>query len=61
MDRLWNKLEKAGIRPERLQMEWVSAAEGQKWAKTMQEVEDLRRTVTPEEITQAMEALGNGR
>ena len=57
VDRLWDKLEKLGVRPERLQLEWVSAAEGQKWAKTMREMEALRASVTPEEIRYTMEAL----
>ena len=54
---LWNKLERAGVRPERLQLEWISAAEGQKFAKVMQRLEELRKTVTLEEITHTREAL----
>jgi heterodisulfide reductase subunit A len=54
---LWNKLEKAGVRPERLQLEWISAAEGQKFAKVMHQMEALRKTVTLEEIEHAKEAL----
>ncbi len=54
---LWNKLERAGVRPERLQLEWISAAEGQKFAKVMQRLEDLRKTVTLQEIEHAREAL----
>jgi heterodisulfide reductase subunit A len=54
---LWNKLEKAGVRPERLQLEWISAAEGQKFAKVMRQMEELRKTVTKEEMAQAREAL----
>ncbi len=54
---LWNKLEKAGVRPERLQLEWISAAEGQKFAKVMRQMEDLRKTVTKKEIEEGMEAL----
>ena len=57
MQRLWNKLEKNGIRPERLQLEWISAAEGQKFAKVMHQMEDLRRGVTPEEIDRSREVL----
>jgi heterodisulfide reductase subunit A len=57
VQRLWNKLEKAGVRPERLQLEWISAAEGQKFAKVMAQMEELRKTVTKEEIEHAMEAL----
>ncbi len=57
MQRLWNKLDKAGVRPERLQLEWISAAEGQKFAKVMGQMEELRKTVTMEEIAHAREAL----
>jgi heterodisulfide reductase subunit A len=54
---LWNKLERAGVRPERLQLEWISAAEGQKFARVMERLEELRKTVTKEEIDHARKAL----
>jgi heterodisulfide reductase subunit A len=57
VQRLWDKLEKAGVRPERLQLEWISAAEGQKFAKVMAQMEELRKTVTADEIAHAREAL----
>ncbi len=57
VDRLWDQLEKAGVRPERLQLEWISAAEGQKFAKVMYQMEELRKTVTTEEIEHARQAL----
>jgi len=57
VQKLWNKLERAGVRPERLQLEWISAAEGQKFAKVMGQMEDLRALVTPDEIAHAREAL----
>ncbi len=57
LQRLWDKLEKAGVRPERLQLEWISAAEGQKFAKVMGQMEELRKTVTQEEIDHARQAL----
>ncbi len=57
VQKLWNKLEKAGVRPERLQLEWISAAEGQKFAKVMGQMEDLRALVTADEIAHAREAL----
>ena len=57
VQKLWNKLEKAGVRPERLQLEWISAAEGQKFAKVMRQMEELRQTVTTDEIAHAREAL----
>jgi heterodisulfide reductase subunit A len=57
VDALWEGLEKYGVRPERLQLEWCSAAEGQRWAKIMTEIEKLRAAVTPEEIEQTREVL----
>jgi len=43
-------LEKLGIRPERLQLEWISAAEGQKFAKVMRHYDTIRQDVTEEEV-----------
>jgi heterodisulfide reductase subunit A len=55
--RVWDRLEKVGARPERLQLEWISAAEGQKFAKVMRQMEEIRKTVTAEEIAHTREAL----
>ncbi|MEE9165877.1 MAG: hydrogenase iron-sulfur subunit [Candidatus Neomarinimicrobiota bacterium] len=52
-----DKMERLEIRPERLQLEWISAAEGQKWAKTMKELEEMRSRVTQEEVTHTMKVL----
>jgi len=49
-DRLWNRMEKLNIRPERLQLEWISASEGPRFARIMRDLEDMRQKVTPEEI-----------
>ncbi len=57
IQKAWDTLEKAGVRPERLQLEWISAAEGQKFAKVMHQMEELRKTVTAEEIAHGREAL----
>jgi heterodisulfide reductase subunit A len=57
VEKLWDKLEKLGIRPERLQLEWISAAEGQKWAKTMNDLEEMRAKVTEEEVQDTMKIL----
>ena len=59
VERLWDKMEKKNIRPGRLQLEWVSAAEGQKFATVMRAVEDLRKEVTPAEVQETMKALAN--
>jgi coenzyme F420-reducing hydrogenase delta subunit len=39
-------MEKSGIRPERLQLEWISAAEGIRFAEVMHKIEAIRKTVT---------------
>jgi heterodisulfide reductase subunit A len=51
------KMEKIGIRPERLQLEWISAAEGIRFSEVMHRMEDLRQTVTSEEIEETIEIL----
>lgn len=51
------KMEKLGIRPERLQLKWISAAEGVRFAKVMDKMEELRREVTPEEIAKTIDIL----
>jgi heterodisulfide reductase subunit A len=57
VDRIWSQMEKLGIRPERLQLEWISAAEGQKFARVMRELDAMVRTVTSEEIRVTQEIL----
>jgi heterodisulfide reductase subunit A len=57
VERLWDRLERLGIRPERLQLEWISAAEGQKFALVMNEIEKLRQQVTKEEIEHTVKVL----
>jgi heterodisulfide reductase subunit A len=52
-------MSKMGIRPERLQLEWISAAEGIRFAKKMGEMETIRRTVTSGEIEETIELLRN--
>ena len=61
VEKLWDKLERIGIRPERLQLEWISAAEGQKWARTMKELEEMRKEVTKEEVEHTMKVLKEDR
>jgi heterodisulfide reductase subunit A len=61
MDGLWDALEKAGVRPERLQLEWCSAAEGARWQNIMQEAEKQRQRVTLEEVEHARVALAKTR
>ena len=58
-DRIWNRMEKLGIRPERLQLEWISAAEGPRFAQIMRDLEEMRKKVTPEEIEHTKKALSD--
>jgi heterodisulfide reductase subunit A2 len=51
------KMAKLGIRPERLQLEWISAAEGIRFANIMSRIETLRQTVTPDEISETIRIL----
>ncbi len=57
VDKIRKKMEKLGIRPERLRLEWVSAAEGMRFAALMQEMEKLRLGVTSEEIAETVQVL----
>lgn len=57
VDKIRKKMSKLGIRPERLQLEWVSAAEGVRFAKVMQGLEELRQTVTSEEMAETVRIL----
>ncbi len=56
-DKLWDRLEKMGIRPERMQLEWISSAEGARFAKVMRDLEEMRQRVTPEEMAHSKEIL----
>jgi heterodisulfide reductase subunit A len=57
MDGLWSGLEKAGLRPDRLMLEWCSAAEGARWQTIMDEVEKKRLSVDMQEIDRTRLAL----
>jgi heterodisulfide reductase subunit A len=54
-------MEKLGIRPERLQLEWISAAEGSKWARSMNELDEMRKGVTQKEVTETIKILKSER
>ena len=58
--RVQKKMAKLGIRPERLQLEWISAAEGIRFAELMKRMEQLRQSVTEQEIEETVRILTNG-
>jgi heterodisulfide reductase subunit A len=57
IEKVWKRMERLGIRPERLQLEWVSAAEGLRWQEVMRRMEELRQGVTAEEIAATVAVL----
>ncbi|MEN3044179.1 MAG: CoB-CoM heterodisulfide reductase HdrA2 [Candidatus Hydrothermales bacterium] len=56
-ENMMKKLERLGIRKERVQLDWFSAAEGIQFANKMKEMAEIVKTVTPEEIEKTKEAL----
>lgn len=50
VEKIWKKMEKWGLRKERLQLEWISAAEGIRFSQVMAKMEELRKGVTKQEI-----------
>ncbi|QTA79150.1 Methyl viologen-reducing hydrogenase, subunit delta [Desulfonema limicola] len=57
VEKVRKKMEKLGIRPERLQLEWISAAEGVRFAKVMIDMEALRKSVSAQEIEDTVRIL----
>ena len=60
IEKVRKKMEKRGIRPERLQLEWISAAEGIRFAEVMTRMEELRKDVSHREIAETIAILENG-
>jgi heterodisulfide reductase subunit A2 len=57
--KIHKKMSKLGIRPERLQLEWISAAEGVRFAEVMKRMESLRDAVSLDEIAETVQILNN--
>ena len=57
VERLWKKLEKMGIETERLQLAWISAAEGEKFASKIKEMKEIVDKVSKQEIKKTVEVL----
>ena len=50
VERMWKKMEQNGLNKERLQLLWASAAEGEKFATKIREMQFIVENVRPEEI-----------
>jgi heterodisulfide reductase subunit A len=57
VEKVRKKMAKQGIRPERLQLEWISAAEGVRFSQVMKRMETLRQGVTHHEIVETIRIL----
>ena len=55
--RMQKKMEKMGLRAERLQLEWISAAEGLRFKEVMEKMESLRQGVTEQEVAETKQIL----
>ncbi|MBW2564170.1 MAG: hydrogenase iron-sulfur subunit, partial [Deltaproteobacteria bacterium] len=59
VEKIWKKMEKLGLRKERLQLEWISAAEGVRFSQIMTKMDELRKTVTKKEITETKKIIAD--
>jgi heterodisulfide reductase subunit A len=57
VERLWSKFERLGLDKNRLQLAWISAAEGEKFASKIKEMQKIVDGVTKEEIEKTVAAL----
>lgn len=57
IEKIRRRMEKLKIRPERLQLEWISAAEGNRFAEVMKRMEELRQSVSEKEISETIMIL----
>jgi heterodisulfide reductase subunit A len=57
VEKLWNLLEKNGIDKNRLQLAWISAAEGEKFAQKIKEMDRIVSNVNQAEINKTVKWL----
>jgi heterodisulfide reductase subunit A len=57
VEKLWERMDKLGLDRNRLQLAWVSAAEGEKFAKKIWEMKDIVEKVTKDEIDKTIKAF----
>lgn len=57
VEKIWKKMDKLGLKRERLQLEWISAAEGIRFSQVMERMEELRKGVTRQEIAETKKIL----
>ena len=57
VEKLWKKMERLGLDKNRLQLAWISAAEGEKFASKIKEMQEIVDCVTKEEIEKTVKTL----
>ena len=57
VEKLWKKMERLGLEKDRLQLLWASAAEGEKVASKIREMQTLLDDLTPEEASRSREVF----
>jgi heterodisulfide reductase subunit A len=57
VERLWKEMEQKGLNKERLQLVWVSAAEGERFASKVREMKTMVENVTSKEIENAQKVF----
>jgi len=57
VEKLWKKMERLGLDKKRLQLAWISAAEGEKFASKIKEMQKIVDGVTKEEIEKTIKIL----
>ena len=57
VEKLWKKMDRLGLDKNRLQLAWISAAEGEKFASKIKEMQKIVEGVTKEEIEKTVTAL----
>jgi len=56
-ERLAGRLEKMGISPERFRVEWISAAEGAKYAQVIREMDETLNSIDPQALKEENERV----
>ena len=59
VEKLWKKMEKLGLTKDRLQLTWISAAEGQRFASKIKEMQEIVDKVNKEEIEKTVIVFGS--
>lgn len=57
IEKMRKKMKKLGLRTDRLQLEWISAAEGVRFQEVMERMERLRQGVTTDEIAETQRIM----